>query len=407
MPRLSFYIKENPFFLAPMAGVTDRPFRSFMREMGCGVMTSELVSARALLESNKRSLQLLEFEESHRPYGIQIFGEDPYTIGEGAKRAEEFGADFIDLNLGCPVNKIVKKGAGSALLKDLKKLAQVLKLLKGSVQIPVSLKVRTGWDEKNLNADQVALMAYEEGFEWMSLHGRTRAQAYSGKADWGYIKKVQAQSPLKIIGNGDLISGRQACSALTFSDCFAVMIGRGCLNDPWIFLSARECLKQMEQGQIKQNSLSTENHFKKTSDSRPVYSNQFSSDSFFRNFKPQTAKQAGPLSENQESSASAGAFCRESQINKEDINKDYSLLIGRLKFHLENFYDERLFLLQFKKFSAWFSAGFPNSTEFRKNLFQEKNKQALIEKVEEYFNKVKDCKKPEPVYEPFLMQGHG
>ena len=357
---LKTYIGNNPFFLAPMAGVTDQPFRSFMREMGCGIMTSELVSARALQEGNRRSLQLMEFEESHRPYGIQIFGEDPFVIGEGAKKAEEFGADFIDLNLGCPVNKIVKKGAGSALLKDLKKLTQVLKTLRNSVRIPVSLKVRTGWDESSLNADQVAHIAYEEGFEWMSLHGRTRAQAYSGKADWNYIKKTQAQTPLKIIGNGDLISGRQSYLSLKFSRCFAVMIGRGCLNDPWIFLSAREHL-----GQIKGNDT------------------------------------------NRTAFSTASNLFQEELNQREELKRDYSRAIHCLKKHLENFYDERLFLLQFKKFSAWFSSGFPNSTEFRKNLFQEKDKQALVEKVEEYFNQVKDCQKPEPVYEPFLMQGHG
>ena len=351
---LQTYIRRNPFFLAPMAGVTDQPFRSFMREMGCGVMTSELVSARALQENNRRSLQLMEFDESHRPYGIQIFGEDPNIIGEGAKRVEEFGADFIDLNLGCPVNKIVKKGAGSALLKDLKKLAKVLKILKNSVQIPVSLKVRTGWDEKSLNADQVAHIAFEEGFEWMSLHGRTRSQAYSGKADWNYIKEVQSQTPLKIIGNGDLISGAKAYEALKFSQCFAVMIGRGCLNDPWIFLSARGGL-QGETDKEKTQLYPTESPF-------------------------------NPL---------------------ERFHRDYSRAIFRLKLHLESFYDERLFLLQFKKFSAWFSAGFPNSTEFRKNLFQEKDKDIVIEKVNEFFSQVKDFEKPEPVYEPFLMQGHG
>ena len=344
-----------------MAGVTDQPFRSFMREMGCGVMTSELVSARALQENNKRSLQLMEFEKSHSPYGIQIFGEDPYIIGEGAKRAEEFGADFIDLNLGCPVNKIIKKGAGSALLKDLNKLAKVLNILKNSVQIPVSLKVRTGWDEKNLNADQVAHIAYEEGFEWMSIHGRTRAQAYSGKADWNYIKQIQSQTDLDVVGNGDLISGQQAYSALKFSECFAVMIGRGCLNDPWIFLSARE---RLEKESVKSN---------------------LKSNKAIRELKEQ----------------------KENLQTRETQNRDYSLALFRLKNHLENFYDERLFMLQFKKFSAWFSSGFPNSTEFRKSLFQEKNKQSLIEKTEEYFNQSQSFKKPEPVYEPFLMQGHG
>ena len=127
---LESYRRDNPFFLAPMAGVTDKPFRSFMREMGCGIITSELISVRALQESPQRTKQLIKFSEDQRPYGIQIFGEDPYSIGEGAKRAEAFGVDFIDLNLGCPVNKIVKKGAGSALLKNLRKLAKVLAVLK-------------------------------------------------------------------------------------------------------------------------------------------------------------------------------------------------------------------------------------------------------------------------------------
>ena len=350
--NLKDYIKENPFFLAPMAGVTDSPFRSFMREMGCGVMTSELVSARALQEDSKRTLQLMSFEERHKPYGIQIFGEEPKCIAEGAKRAEGFGADFIDLNLGCPVNKIVKKGAGSALLKDLKKLQLILKALKKSVKIPVSLKIRTGWDENSRNADQVALIALEEGFMWMSIHGRTRSQAYSGKADWAYIKKIQDKTPLNIVGNGDLISGFQSFTALQSSGCFAVMIGRGCLNNPWIFKSAKQLWNK--KNSADQKTLSSE----------------------------------------------------DSPLKKIEIH-DYTSAIKRLSFHLENFYDERLFLLQLKKFSAWFSSGFPNSTEFRKNLFQEKNKTALMDKVSDFFYEHKNLKKPEPAYEPFLMQGHG
>ena len=347
---LKTYIKNNPFFLAPMAGVTDRPFRSFMREMGCGVMTSELVSARALQEKNQRSLQLMEFDESHKPYGIQIFGEEPLILGEGAKIAEDFGADFIDLNLGCPVNKIVKRGAGSALLKDLKKLKQVLATLKSSVKIPVSLKVRTGWDQNNRNADQVAQIAFDEGFEWMSVHGRTRSQAYSGKADWNYIKDLASQSSLDIVGNGDLISGEQAYTALKWSSCFAVMIGRGCLNDSWIFLSARE-------------------HYKKESSSTAVLKDKASGNTLSK--------------------------------------KDYNHVISCLSGHLESFYNERLFLLQLKKFAVWFSSGFPHSADFRKNLFQEKDRSVIIKKIEDFFNENQDFQKPVPLYEPFLMQGHG
>ena len=350
---LETYRKQNPFFLAPMAGVTDKPFRSFMREMGCGIITSELVSVRALQEGNQKTRQLIEFSEDQKPYGIQIFGEEPYTIGEGAKQAEEFGADFIDLNLGCPVNKIVKKGAGSALLKDLKTLSKVLHSLKTSVSIPVSLKIRTGWDEKNRNANQVAHIAYQEGFSWMSIHGRTRAQGYSGQADWNYIKEIKSQSPIPIVGNGDLTSGFRAFEALQFSGCDAVMIGRGCLNNPWIFLEALDCLK-------KRQSSGTEDSI--------------------------------------HSSASA---------RNSSFNKDFKQAVDKLTIHLENFYDERMFLLQLKKFSAWFSSGFPHSTEFRKNLFQEKDKKAVLQKIDEFFTHVQDQEKPTPVYEPFLMRGHG
>lgn len=370
---LKTYRKQNPFFLAPMAGVTDKPFRSFMREMGCGIMTSELVSARALQDNNQRTCQLMEFSEDQKPYGIQIFGEDPFVIGEGAKRAENFGADFIDLNLGCPVNKIVKKGAGSALLKDLKALSKVLHSLKKSVSVPVSLKIRTGWNEQNRNAGQVAHMAYEEGFSWMSIHGRTRSQAYSGQADWNYIREISSLSPIPVIGNGDLTSGLKAFEALQFSGCDGVMVGRGCLNDPWIFLEALHFLKQQEQ---------------KTSEKCD-------------NEKDVPVHNTNRIKENvnQDQILQTGS--------KHYFKKDFKMAMDKLRVHLENFYDERMFLLQLKKFASWFSSGFPNSGEFRKKLFQEKDKHNLIQKIDEFFNFVEDCEKPTPVYEPFLMRGHG
>lgn len=355
---LEAYRKQNPFFLAPMAGVTDKPFRSFMREMGCGIITSELVSARALKDKNSRTLQLMEFDEKQKPYGIQIFGEDPDIIAQGACQAEDLGVDFIDLNLGCPVNKIVKKGAGSALLKDLKALSKVLHSLRSSVKIPVSLKIRTGWDEKSLNADQVAHIAYEEGFSWMSIHGRTRSQAYSGQADWNYIKEIKSQSLIPIVGNGDLNSGVRAFSALQFSACDAVMIGRACLNNPWIFLEALELFNQ----------------------------NQSKTDLELKNYSSDDL---------------------ELKNSSSKTNKNFKLAIDKLKIHLEEFYNEHLFLLQLKKFSAWFSAGFPHSTEFRKSLFQEKDKKSLVEKIDEFFIQTQDYEKPAPVYEPFLMRGHG
>ena len=352
------YIKQNPFFLAPMAGVTDKPFRSFMREMGCGIITTELVSARALKESSLRTKELMRFDESQRPVGIQIFGEDPEMIGEGARRAEEAGADFVDLNLGCPVRKIVKKGAGAALLKDLKALSKVLRAMRRAVSLPLSLKVRTGWDRQSLNADKAAAMAIEEGFSWLTIHGRTREQGYSGEADWRYIKEVKAEAPLPIIGNGDLNSGQRAVQALEFSGCDGVMIGRGCLGNPWIFLESLQKLRERNSAK-------------------------------------------SPPGGGSGAEESAGG--RESQKGGRNI----LAALGRLQFHLDAFYDERLFLLQMKKFASWLSAGMPHSAPFRQKIFQEKDRGSALRMIEEFFAQNADFQKKPAPYDPFLMRGHG
>ena len=334
---LSTYIKKHPFFLAPMAGVTDNPFRSFMREMKCGIITTELISARALKENNEKTKKLMEFKEAQRPIGIQIFGEEADVLKEGAQKVEDAGADFVDLNLGCPVSKIVKKGAGSALLKDLNQLQKILNQIKSNISIPLSIKIRTGWDENHLNAQEVVKIAYNEGCSWVTIHGRTRAQAYSGKANWHYIKEIKQDAPLPIIGNGDLGSAERTVEALKFSSCDGVMIGRGCLHNPWIF---QESLALLEGKSL--------------------------------NFK-----------------------------------KDPRILVQQLKTHLENFYDERLFLIQIKKFSSWFSNGFSNSTHFRKILFQEKEKEKVMDLIMQFFEANPTSFKKPPQYEPFLMQGHG
>ena len=330
------YIRKNPFFLAPMAGITDLPFRSFMREMGCGLITTELVSARGLMENHKKTRGLMAFEESQRPVGIQIFGEDAKTLGVGAEIAQDTGADFVDLNLGCPVNKIVKKGAGSALLKDLKTLSKVLRAMRSHTSLPLSLKVRTGWDQNSLNAHKVACIAREEGFSWMTVHGRTRSQGYSGEADWNYIKTLKAEATLPLIGNGDLKTAEQALQRLKFSACDGVMMGRGCLKNPWIFLEVQALWK----GESKK------------------------------------------------------------------IEKNTPELINRLKSHLEKFYEERLFLLQLKKFCAWFSAGAPLSAPFRQKLFLEKDRGRIMDLIEEFFA-VTPTSPKSAEYGPELMRGHG
>ncbi len=233
--QLLEHLKQNPFVLAPMAGITDCGFRSFMREMKCGAVVTELVSAMGLKYSSKRTRKLMKFENVQHPVGIQIFGEELEALEYAAKESEQMGADFVDINFGCPVPKVVKKGAGSAALKDLDFLREVIHATKKSVSIPVTIKVRTGWDQNSRNTHEVVKIAYNEGVTWVAIHGRTRAQAYAGKSDWDYIKEVKQKSPLPILGNGDITSAEKAISRLIESGCEGVLIGRGALKNPWIF----------------------------------------------------------------------------------------------------------------------------------------------------------------------------
>jgi tRNA-dihydrouridine synthase B len=232
------HLKKNPFVLAPMAGITDSPFRRFMREMGAGIVISELVSAQGLKYNSQKTKDLMRFDERERPVGIQLFGECGDVIGEAAKYVQDQGADFVDLNFGCPVNKVVKKGAGAAATRDLISFRDLLRKVRSAITVPLTIKIRTGWDEGSRNALDVVRIAYDEGVTWVAIHGRTRTQGYSGLSDWDFIGRVKADSPLPIIGNGDVLNGAQARARLLESGCDGVMIGRGCLKDPKIFQAA-------------------------------------------------------------------------------------------------------------------------------------------------------------------------
>ena len=237
----------------------------------------------------------------------------------------------------------------------------------------MSLKVRTGWDAGSLNADQAAAMAHEEGFVWMAIHGRSREQGYSGQADWGYIQWVKSKARLPIIGNGDLDSGQKAARALRLSKCDGAMIGRGCLGSPWIFKEALEELKNFSGG-----------------------------------FREETAAAAAAgAAAGSEKAKSQAAGPRAPLENQRENQRDILSAMSRLRSHLEGFYDERLFLLQMKKFASWLSAGAPHSAPFRQRLFQEKDKAAALQMIEEFFARRQSGKKERQPYEPFLMRGHG
>ncbi|MFK8136890.1 MAG: tRNA dihydrouridine synthase DusB [Bdellovibrionales bacterium] len=236
--NLSDHLKENPFVLAPMAGITEIAFRSFMKEMGSSVMVSELVSASGIKYGSEQTFKLMRFSEMESPVGIQLFGETPEIIAEGAKFVQDKGADFVDLNFGCPVKKVVKKGAGSAVLKDLVQLRDILRTVKSSIDIPLTIKIRTGWSFETRNAIDVCQVAYDEGIEWVAIHGRDRNQAYKGFADWDYIGEVKANSKIPILGNGDVLDAHTANRRLKETDVDGVMIGRGALKNPYIFLES-------------------------------------------------------------------------------------------------------------------------------------------------------------------------
>jgi len=331
--KLLEHLKDNPFVLAPMAGITDNGFRSFMRDLGCGVVVTELVSATGLRHGSNRTQELMRFRPNQHPIGVQIFGESLDDFKFAAKFIEDSGADFVDLNFGCPVPKVVKRGAGAAILKDPLQVRAVFRAVKSGTQLPVTVKIRTGWDDSSRNSLEVCNIAHDEGLTWVAIHGRTRAQGYSGASDWDFIKQVAEQAPLPIIGNGDVTTAEIAQRRLFDTGVAGVMIGRGALKNPWIFAEARG-LK---------------------------------------------------------------------------IDKETRLvtLIQKLEEHLLTDLDERRAMLTVKKFCGWFSAGYPTSSQFRKEIFQISDQTELLKHAYTYFSQMQSLNQIDTSHEAFLMGGHG
>ncbi len=331
-------LKTNPFVLAPMAGITDHAFRTFMKKLDASVVVTELVSASGIEYKSEKTLKLMSYDETQRPIGVQLFGEDPEILARGAAFAEADGCDFIDLNFGCPVPKVVKKGAGSAMMKDPVQMQKVLSAVKAAVKIPVTIKIRTGWDSTTRNASEICNIAYNEGMEWVAIHGRTRNQGYSGFADWDFIAEVKANAKLPILGNGDILTPRQAVLRLEQSGCDGVMIGRGCLKNPFIFMDALSL------------------------------------------WRGESVK---------------------------DVKRDYVGLFNGLKNEIVAHCDEHITGIQLRKFAAWFSTGYPGAAQFRKNLFQSKSNEEIMNLANEFFAGIGSVEQEDQSKEDFLMGGHG
>lgn len=228
----------SPLLLAPMAGICTPPFRLLMEDLGAGGTVSELISCHGINYENKRTLEMLKIDEREQNVGIQLFGEDAESMAKASKIALRSNPKFIDINMGCPVRKVVSKGGGSALLKDIEQLAPFFNKIKAAIDVPLTIKIRTGWDADEINAEKIEEIARNEGIEWVAIHGRTRAQQYTGLANWEYIEWLAQNTELPIIGNGDLHQPHQVAKRLTNTSCDALMIARGCLRNPFIFLES-------------------------------------------------------------------------------------------------------------------------------------------------------------------------
>lgn len=252
-------IIDPPLILAPVAGHTDSLFRQVVKSLGgCGLVVSELVSTEGMTRHQAGTDHLTRFEKVERPVSIQIFGSDSERMAESAAMVEAMGADIVDINLGCPVKKVVRQGGGSNLLRDLPRAEKILKAVRGAIHVPLTVKIRSGWDRQSVNATEVLKLAEDCGVEALTIHGRTRSDMFTGRSDWSVIARVKEQARIPVIGNGDVFAPADAQRMFEETGVDGVMIGRGVLSNPWLI---RQCWDYLTGKPVRQVSLAERAEF--------------------------------------------------------------------------------------------------------------------------------------------------
>lgn len=245
--KIGDLVLSSPLLLAPMSGITDLPFRIMSRKMGCALAFTGMVSAEGLVRKSKTSMDLLASSPQEKPLGVQVFGSNPEVMAEAIRMIEDFGADLIDINMGCPVKKVISQGSGVALMKDLKTAEALIKAARSSTKKPLTLKIRSGWSMKEITAPCLLRMAESLGIDALTVHPRSRNQGFDEKADWSLIQRIKDMASIPIIGNGDVSSPLLAGAMFNQTGCNGIMIGRAAMGSPYIFRQTSEYLKNPEK----------------------------------------------------------------------------------------------------------------------------------------------------------------
>ena len=252
MFKIRDVVIDPPLVLAPLAGHTDSLFRMAVKQLGgCGLVVSELVSTEGMTRNRERSTYITRFEEGERPLAMQIFGADPARMADSAAMVEAMGADIVDINMGCPVKKVVRQGGGSNLLRDMPLMGKIFRAVRRATRAPLTVKIRTGWDHDSINAVDVLKLAEDCGIEALTLHGRTRSDMFSGKADWQIIAEVKKNAHIPVIGNGDVFTPEDAARMFRETGVDGVMLGRGVLGNPWLIRQTWDYLNNMPVTQME------------------------------------------------------------------------------------------------------------------------------------------------------------